>query len=50
VIERYELPVTLTANQNIILRDVAPAWKDDIQATLEVRVVQMMLVHYWLVL
>jgi sulfite reductase (ferredoxin) len=36
VIERYELPVTLTANQNIILRDVQPAWKDDIQATLEV--------------
>lgn len=37
VIERYELPVTLTANQNIILRDVQPAWKEDIQATLEVR-------------
>lgn len=36
VIERYELPVTLSANQNIILRDVEPAWKDDIQATLEV--------------
>nr|QPT54870.1 ferredoxin-sulfite reductase [Scenedesmus acutus] len=35
VIERYELPVTLTANQNIILRDVQPAWKEDIQATLE---------------
>ncbi len=36
VIERYELPVTLTANQNIILRDVEPAWRSDIQATLEV--------------
>eukprot|EP00878_Enallax_costatus_P011380 GHUV01011883.1.p1 GENE.GHUV01011883.1~~GHUV01011883.1.p1 ORF type:complete len:376 (+),score=104.69 GHUV01011883.1:903-2030(+) len=35
VIERYELPVTLTANQNVILRDVEPAWKEDIQATLE---------------
>jgi sulfite reductase (ferredoxin) len=40
VIERYELPVTLTANQNIILRDVQPEWKDDIQATLEVGVLQ----------
>ena len=33
---RYELPVTLSANQNIILREVEPAWKEDIQATLEV--------------
>ena len=36
VIERYEIPVTLTANQNIILREVDPAWKDDITNTLEV--------------
>lgn len=36
VIERYELPVTLSANQNILLRDVEPAWQQDIQATLEV--------------
>ena len=36
VIERYELPVTLTANQNIILREVDPAWKEDIEATLAV--------------
>lgn len=35
VIERYELPVMLSANQNIILREVEPAWKEDIQATLE---------------
>lgn len=34
VIERYELPVTLTPHQNIILRDVDPAWKADISATL----------------
>ena len=27
--------MTLSANQNIILRDVEPAWKEDIQATLE---------------
>ncbi len=35
IIERYELPVTLTPNQNIILRDVEPAWKEDVQRTLE---------------
>lgn len=34
VIERYELPVTLTPHQNIILRDVDPAWKADISASL----------------
>lgn len=34
VIERYELPVTLTPHQNIILRDVDPAWQADISATL----------------
>jgi sulfite reductase beta subunit-like hemoprotein len=28
--------VTLTANQNIILREIEPAWRDDIQRTLEV--------------
>lgn len=37
VIERYELPVTLSANQNIILREIEPAWKEDIEATLAVR-------------
>jgi hypothetical protein len=26
--------VTLTANQNIILRDIEPAWRDAVQATL----------------
>jgi hypothetical protein len=35
VIERYELPVTLTPHQNIVLREVEPAWKEDIQRTLE---------------
>lgn len=34
VIERYELPVRLTANQNLILLDVDPAWKTDIATTL----------------
>mmetsp|Transcript_15684 Transcript_15684/g.47286 ORF Transcript_15684/g.47286 Transcript_15684/m.47286 type:complete len:680 (+) Transcript_15684:107-2146(+) len=34
VIERYELPVRLTANQNLILLDVEPAWKTDIATTL----------------
>ncbi|KAI8462259.1 MAG: sulfite reductase [Monoraphidium minutum] len=35
IIESYGIPVTLTANQNIILREVDPAWKDDIQRTLQ---------------
>jgi sulfite reductase (ferredoxin) len=34
VIERYNLPVIITANQNLILTDIEPAWKDDILATL----------------
>jgi len=34
VIERYELPVRLTANQDIILTDVEPAWREDVQRTL----------------
>lgn len=34
VIEKYELPVTLTPHQNIILRDVEPACRADIEATL----------------
>lgn len=36
VIERYELPVTLTPNQNLLLRNVDPAWRADIEATLSV--------------
>ena len=35
VIERYELPVRLTANQDLLLCDVDPAWKADIVATLK---------------
>lgn len=35
VIEQYGIPVTLSANQNILLRDIEPAWKEDIQARLE---------------
>ena len=35
VIERYELPVRLTANQDLLLTDVDPAWKADIMATLK---------------
>lgn len=30
VIERYELPVIITANQNIILTEIHPSWKADI--------------------
>lgn len=34
VIERYELPVIITANQNIILTEIDPSWKADILGTL----------------
>lgn len=34
VIERYELPVIITANQNIILIEIHPSWKADILDTL----------------
>mmetsp|Transcript_17171 Transcript_17171/g.47611 ORF Transcript_17171/g.47611 Transcript_17171/m.47611 type:complete len:656 (+) Transcript_17171:2425-4392(+) len=34
VIEKYNIPVTITVNQNLILREVDPAWKEDIVATL----------------
>mmetsp|Transcript_3426 Transcript_3426/g.11212 ORF Transcript_3426/g.11212 Transcript_3426/m.11212 type:complete len:360 (+) Transcript_3426:3-1082(+) len=34
VIERYELPVSLTPNQDMILCDVDPSWKADIMSTL----------------
>lgn len=30
VIERYELPVRITANQNLLLLDIEPVWKADI--------------------
>jgi sulfite reductase (ferredoxin) len=35
VIERYELPVVITPNQNLILRNIKPSWKDDILSTLK---------------
>ena len=35
VVGRYELEVRLTANQDLILCDVDPSWKADIQATLD---------------
>ncbi|CAL6315836.1 unnamed protein product [Bathycoccus prasinos] len=35
VIERYELPVRLTAQQDLLLCDVDPKWKDDIHQTLK---------------
>lgn len=34
IIEQYNLPVIITANQNLILTDIQPAWKDDILARL----------------
>ena len=42
VIEQYGIPVTLSANQNILLRDVEPAWREDIQARLEVSLKQQL--------
>lgn len=35
VIERYEIPVTITPNQNLILRNISPSWKEDILSTLQ---------------
>lgn len=34
VIERYEIPVTITPNQNLILRNIKPGWKEDVLSTL----------------
>ena len=34
MIERYELPARITANQNLLLLDIEPSWKADIVATL----------------
>lgn len=34
VIEKYGIPVTITANQNLILQEIDPAWKQDILASL----------------
>lgn len=34
VVERYELPIRITGNQNLILLDVEEAWKADIITTL----------------
>ena len=34
IIERYELPVRITANQNLILTEIEPDWKSDILTTL----------------
>ena len=35
VIERYELPVRITANQSLILAGIEPSWKADIITTLQ---------------
>lgn len=35
IIERYELPTIITANQNLVLCDIDPAWKADIEGTLQ---------------
>lgn len=48
VIERYELPVRLTANQNLILTAIDPSWKADILATLTAAGVKCAYLHFWL--
>eukprot|EP00899_Mesostigma_viride_P012051 jgi/Mesvir1/20847/Mv07938-RA.1 len=35
VLDRYELPVILTANQDMVLCDIFPAWRTDIENTLK---------------
>mmetsp|Transcript_27780 Transcript_27780/g.60740 ORF Transcript_27780/g.60740 Transcript_27780/m.60740 type:complete len:739 (-) Transcript_27780:435-2651(-) len=40
IIERYELPVRLTANQDIILTEIDPAWKQDVESTLRAAGIQ----------
>ncbi|KAK9842398.1 hypothetical protein WJX84_005131 [Apatococcus fuscideae] len=35
IIERYELPVRLTPEQNVILCDIDPQWRNDIISTLQ---------------
>lgn len=35
IIERYELPLIITPNQNLILRNIKPSWKDDILSSLK---------------
>mmetsp|Transcript_22580 Transcript_22580/g.76794 ORF Transcript_22580/g.76794 Transcript_22580/m.76794 type:complete len:664 (-) Transcript_22580:201-2192(-) len=34
LIDRYEVPVMLTANQDLVLTDIDPAWKADVESTL----------------
>ena len=34
VIEKYGIPVTITANQNLIIQEIEPAWKPDVLAML----------------
>jgi len=34
VVERFELPVTITANQDLILREIDPAWQAEIDKEL----------------
>ena len=47
VIERYELPVLLTANQNLILTEIEPSWKADVLNTLQAGGVRCALL-FWL--
>lgn len=44
VIQRYDLPLTITPNQNLILRDIQPAWRKKITAILQARAVALIMV------
>ena len=44
VIERYELPVRITPNQNLILCDIEESWKADIISTLSTAGVRCVMV------
>jgi sulfite reductase (ferredoxin) len=35
IVQRYEIPMRLTANQDIVLYEIEPAWKEEIQALLD---------------
>lgn len=34
LVEKYDLPLTITANQNLVLRNVDPAWREEVEAAL----------------
>ncbi len=37
VIQKYNIPVMITANQNLVLREIEPAWRPELEAAFKVR-------------